>query len=193
MLKILAGSYKAQTLKVCSGVRPTSVLMRRRFFDRRNTWSGVHFVDLCAGSGAMGLEAFSRGAESISFIESSRRVMANLRTNIQKILSPEEQKSLHCQQITAQTFISRHLLGLLEQEEQEVVVYFDPPYHKVELYSFFLGFLKENKEKVAKGHQVWWEYENRYTLIPELSATYGELLGFSQGDRVAQGICTKGD
>ncbi|NGX26610.1 MAG: Ribosomal RNA small subunit methyltransferase D, partial [Chlamydiae bacterium] len=74
-MKILAGKYKNRPLKTPKGdrTRPTASKVRESIFSiLQNQIEGARFLDLFAGSGSMGLEALSRGAESAVFIEKNR-------------------------------------------------------------------------------------------------------------------------
>jgi hypothetical protein len=66
-IQILGGLARGRTLDVPTGnlIRPTSVMLRRRLFDARQDMSSFHFYDLCSGSGSVGIEAWSRGAEAL--------------------------------------------------------------------------------------------------------------------------------
>ena len=70
-MEITGGIAKGVTVKVPSGVevRPTSVRSRRALFDMLGDLSGKRFCDLFAGSGAVGIEAASRGAAHVLLVE----------------------------------------------------------------------------------------------------------------------------
>ena len=73
-LRVLGGKFKGRPIEVpSSGTRLTSVLLKRRLFDALQSLEGYHFVDLCAGSGAVGLEALSRGADSVTFVDTGKK------------------------------------------------------------------------------------------------------------------------
>lgn len=88
VLRIVAGERKGQRLRVPPGerVRPTSERLREAVFDvllsRFGGLEGVEVLDLFAGTGALGLEALSRGAAHCTFVESHRSVASVLRGNI---------------------------------------------------------------------------------------------------------------
>jgi 16S rRNA (guanine966-N2)-methyltransferase len=84
MLRIVAGSRRGRRLKVPPGdlTRPTSEKVREAIFDVLGPVDGLVALDLFAGSGALGLEALSRGAARCLFVESDRNVSTVLRTNI---------------------------------------------------------------------------------------------------------------
>jgi 16S rRNA (guanine966-N2)-methyltransferase len=89
MTRIVAGVAGGRRLVVpAHGTRPTSDRVREAVFSAlqaRRDLNGVRVLDLYAGSGALGLEALSRGAAHVRFVESDRRVAAVLRRNVEVI------------------------------------------------------------------------------------------------------------
>lgn len=85
-MEITGGIAKGMTVKVPSGmeVRPTSVRSRRALFDMLGDLSGKRFCDLFAGSGAVGIEAASRGAAHVLLVEKSPHVLAVVRDNVRR-------------------------------------------------------------------------------------------------------------
>ena len=83
-MEILGGSAKGMSLKVPAGreVRPTSVRSRRALFDMLGDLTGKHFCDLFAGSGAVGIEAASRGAVHVLLVEKAPAALAAIRDNV---------------------------------------------------------------------------------------------------------------
>lgn len=85
MTRIIGGSAGGRRLAVPSrGTRPTSDRVREALFsslESRLAWSDVHFLDLYAGSGAVGLEALSRGAASATLVENAHHAISVLRKN----------------------------------------------------------------------------------------------------------------
>ena len=92
-MEVLGGLAKGMTLKVPAGreVRPTSVRSRRALFDMLGDLTGRRFCDLFAGSGAVGIEAASRGASQVVLVEKSPRVISSIRDNVRRAeaLCPE--------------------------------------------------------------------------------------------------------
>ena len=86
MTRIVAGSAGGRTLVVPRrGTRPTSERVREALFSRlehRGVLAGARVLDLYAGSGALGLEAASRGASSVTLVESSREAADVCRRNV---------------------------------------------------------------------------------------------------------------
>lgn len=83
-MEILGGLAKGMTLKVPAGreVRPTSVRSRRALFDMLGDLTGKHFCDFFAGSGAVGIEAASRGASHVLLVEKAPAALAAVRDNV---------------------------------------------------------------------------------------------------------------
>ncbi len=85
MLRIVAGDLRGRRIQVPSGseVRPTPERVREALFDiLGHRLTGQRVLDACAGSGALGFEAISRGAAAAIFIEANRRVGDVLRENV---------------------------------------------------------------------------------------------------------------
>ncbi|QWW18908.1 16S rRNA (guanine(966)-N(2))-methyltransferase RsmD [Schaalia sp. 19OD2882] len=126
MTRIVAGSAKGRTLKVpAKGTRPTSERVREALFARLDNWGlvdGAVVLDLYAGSGALGLEALSRGAAQADLVEKSRPAAALLAENVRSLGLPAR---VHVQDV--RTFLaSRGGAALLGGQCGLVLV--DPPY-----------------------------------------------------------------
>jgi 16S rRNA (guanine(966)-N(2))-methyltransferase RsmD len=82
--RIVAGSYKGRRIATPPGrdTRPTSDRVREALFGGLGGLDGVRFLDLYAGSGAIGLEAASRGASAVLLVESDSRAGKVIRDNI---------------------------------------------------------------------------------------------------------------
>lgn len=89
MTRVIAGTARGRRLAVpAAGTRPTSDRVREALFSALEHDPGVagaNVLDLCAGSGALGLEALSRGAGHALFVESDRRAAAVLRRNVDAV------------------------------------------------------------------------------------------------------------
>src|SRR5215472_579871 len=97
-MRVIAGSYRGRVLRTVRGqeVRPTSDRLRETLFNiLAPSISGARFLDLCAGSGAIGIEALSRGASSVVFVDRSRSACSVIRQNLTS-LGIGEQASVVC-------------------------------------------------------------------------------------------------
>ena len=83
-VRIVAGTMRGRRLRVPARgeVRPTSEMVREALFDALGPVTGMRVLDLFAGTGALGLEALSRGARDCTFVEDDRAVGSSLRGNI---------------------------------------------------------------------------------------------------------------
>ena len=85
-LRIVAGKWRSRRLEIADvpGLRPTSERVRETLFNwLAPSIEGSHCLDLFAGTGALGLEALSRGAAGAVFVENSRRAASTLKQNIE--------------------------------------------------------------------------------------------------------------
>jgi 16S rRNA (guanine966-N2)-methyltransferase len=91
MTRIIGGRAGGRRISVPRGVntRPTSDRVREALFSAIESWcgslSGLRFLDLYAGSGAVGLEAWSRGAGVVTLVEQDRRTAAMIATNARNL------------------------------------------------------------------------------------------------------------
>jgi 16S rRNA (guanine966-N2)-methyltransferase len=140
-VKILGGSARGFSLEVPPEdiTRPTSVLLRRRLFDWRQDWRGRSFLDACAGSGAMGLEALSRGADRVWLNEPHRRAGVVLKKNAEacRLRIGLTEQQLVVSASSAKQFLQQWQQTVPEGVQHETVIFFDPPYEQHELYQEF--------------------------------------------------------
>lgn len=142
-LSLLGGVARGLSLEVPSGdnVRPTSVMLRRKLFDAHQDLDDLIFIDLCAGTGAMGLEAWSRGAALVHLIESDVKTHRVLSANTKKISDKFEQefrdRPINVRKDNAliwlRQFRSQYESWDLEKQ-MNTILFFDPPYEKKDLY-----------------------------------------------------------
>ena len=102
-------------------VRPTSDRLRETLFNViAPRIEDSRFLDLCAGSGAVGIEALSRGASHTTFVDRSRRSCALIESNLALCRVPEDQQVIYCSE--AYEFLRQTTSGPWD------VIFFDPPY-----------------------------------------------------------------
>ena len=122
-MRIIAGAYKGRNLKSppSMNVRPTSDRLRETLFNVIAPHiEDSRFLDLCAGSGAVGIEALSRGASHATFVDRSRRSCTLIESNLELCRVPEDQQTIYCSE--AGEFLRQTTSGPWD------IVYFDPPY-----------------------------------------------------------------
>jgi 16S rRNA (guanine966-N2)-methyltransferase len=119
--------------------RPTGVLLKRRLFDWRQDWEGHNFLDLCAGSGSMGIEALSRGAQHVWLNELhkvSHRVLSKNVENWQQKQGLDEGQTLEMLQLDFLAALKR-LRSDPRVENENTVIFFDPPWERHAMYAAF--------------------------------------------------------
>lgn len=145
-MRIIAGSLKGRRIFSPSGIalRPTPSKVRGALFNiLSDLISGVSFLDLYAGTGAIGIEAFSRGATSVTFVEQSQRHLQYLKKNI---TSCELNDQTRVFSTSAEDFLKRNL-GPFN------LIFIDPPYKSGEIEKI-LPSLKEGDMIAENGHIV---------------------------------------
>ncbi len=125
-MRIIAGALKGRILKTVSGpgYRPATSRVREAVFSmleaRGVVWSGTRGLDLFAGSGSLGFEALSRGAEEICFVEKSVAAVECLHRNVEVLGLTTEQ--CHVVSSDVVSFLrSRPYIGYH-------IIFIDPPY-----------------------------------------------------------------
>lgn len=105
-------------------MRPTSDRLRETLFNViAPRVEGARFLDLCAGSGAVGIEALSRGATHVTFVDRSRKMCGLVEANLDLCQIPEEQTVVIQANVT--DFLNRsHSRG----QEPWDIIFYDPPY-----------------------------------------------------------------
>src|SRR5436190_1516570 len=143
-MRIIAGKYRGRKLKSPPGVqtRPTSDRLRETLFNViAPQIDGAWFLDLCAGTGAVGIEAMSRGAEHVTFVDKSRKMCALIEGNLKTIQVDKNEFEI----VTAEA--SDFLRTFLKKPVQPYdIVFFDPPYATD--YERVLNFVGKHAEKI---------------------------------------------
>ena len=158
-MRVIAGSLKGRRLKgpTWSGLRPTSDKLRETLFNvLAPQIAGARVLDAFAGTGALGIEAFSRGASTVTFIEGDRRAQALIAENL-----------AHCGVATGCAIIRASVeraLATLRSRSAFVpfdIVLLDPPYDQLPE-----EILKDAEAAVAPAGVVVLEHA-RFRLPPE--------------------------
>lgn len=148
-LKVLGGIARGYYLDVPKGdlIRPTQILLKRRIFDYYQDFTGFCFVDLCAGSGSMGIEAWSRGAEAVYFSEPNKKVYDILKNNLKQVEQKYQvSKNFQAHFVAAEKAIEGFLLDVRQKNlEEDTVMFIDPPYENHQVYFNLIDFLKRQK------------------------------------------------
>lgn len=179
-IKILGGIAKGLSLFVPKGntIRPTSVMLKRRVFDSNQNLTSYTFIDSCAGSGSVGVEAWSRGAEEVILIEKSKLVHSILKKNIQIIEKKYSQELSNRPINYSLNSVEKWIIGFKEkymawssEKKLNTIFFFDPPYNLKDLYisividdlingGWFKGEIWVESDR-TKGHSIeFWEKSN---------------------------------
>ena len=135
-MRIIAGEYRSRTLEAPAGMatRPTSDRLRETLFNvLAPRIAGAFFLDLYAGSGAVGIEALSRGAARVEFVERAPAALAALRKNLERL------KIVLGFRIHAAGVGS--VVRKMKPEAPFDLVFLDPPYDAEAEYAATLGLL----------------------------------------------------
>ncbi|HEX6045551.1 MAG TPA: 16S rRNA (guanine(966)-N(2))-methyltransferase RsmD, partial [Pyrinomonadaceae bacterium] len=164
-MRIIAGAYKGRNLKSPPSmqVRPTSDRLRETLFNViAPRIEDARFLDLCAGTGAVGIEALSRGAQYVTFVDRSRKSCQLIESNVNLCRIPEEQYEIY--QMAAEDFLRQSKTFSWD------IVFFDPPYKEDYLRTLELlqGFV------IVEHH-----HKNE---LPELIGNLHRIRVLKQGD-----------
>lgn len=143
-MRVIAGKYGSRPLRSIRGldIRPTSDRLRETLFNvltagNPDALEGSVWVDLFAGTGAVGIEALSRGARKVYFVETSPRAVGVIEQNLKSLGIVEGFKILR-----------DDLSGVIWRMEREHVaadvVFLDPPYHMQDAYGETLRSLADS-------------------------------------------------
>jgi len=139
-MRIIAGSLRSRTLQAPPGLatRPTSDRLRETLFNvLAPRIQGAAFLDLYAGSGAVGLEALSRGAARVEFVERAPAALKVLRINLERLGLTA---GFRIHSASVRVTLHRAEAAKLKPEPYDVV-FLDPPYDAAEEYSATLSLL----------------------------------------------------
>ena len=167
-MRIISGMYRGRVLKSPSGTktRPTSDRLRETLFNVLQTKldSGTRFLDLCAGTGAIGIEALSRGASFATFVDKSRRACALVEENLDLLEVPETQTEVF--QSSADDFLRRQD----DKTEAWDIVFFDPPY--MDDYMKVIRLVADEETKLLSADGVFIAEHHAKNILPD---AVGEL------------------
>ena len=166
-LRIIAGEFRSRKLKSVPGmdVRPTPDRLREALFNVLSTRiAGCIFLDAYAGSGAVGIEALSRGAKRVILIENSKTAIEVIQENLDSLGVRDEVQ------------VVRGKAAVLLPNHPADIVFLDPPYEKTKEYDNSLAAIAETGCKLCIA-----QHASRL----ELQSQYGSMRRFrilKQGD-----------
>lgn len=174
-MRVIAGRYRGRKLKspASDRTRPTSDRLRETLFNvLAPRIEGARVLDLCAGTGAIGIEALSRGAEHVTFVDQSRQMCALIEANVSTLGIDKSEYEVVA--VDAFEFLRKRKNGGFDG------VFFDPPYSAE--YERVLSFIGEHDGKLLRDNAiVVVEHAKRRELRHEFASLkrYREL---KQGD-----------
>jgi 16S rRNA (guanine966-N2)-methyltransferase len=179
-MRVIAGTLRRRILEAPAGLktRPTSDRLRETLFNvLAPRMEGPHFLDLYAGSGAVGIEAVSRGAATVVLVERAVPALKVLRTNLEKL---GLRGGVRVEALSVGAFLRR-----VRPESAALrfdVAFLDPPYEAAEEYAMTLGLLGgEARGLLAEGAVVIAEHRRRDKLADEYGVLHRTRV-LEQGD-----------
>lgn len=168
-MRIISGKYKSRRLKATppAGLRPTSDKLRETVFNILGaSVQGAVFLDGCAGMGGIGIEAISRGASQVYFVEQSRKACRIIQENLKSLDIDEGFKVLEMDLAKA----------LAAMNIPFDIAFVDPPYEREDLYQSAL-----ERTILAPDGLLILEHSKRKEL-PEFSGRLRKIRSLVQGD-----------
>lgn len=180
-MRVIAGLYRSRPLAAPRGLgtRPTSDRLRETLFNvLAPSLPGARFADLYAGTGAVGIEALSRGAAHVFFAESARPALLSLRENLRQ-LGITGSYTLEDRGTAA---LLTRLAGQPSPQSLDLV-FLDPPYEAATEYTATLSFLGSPRGRtlLTPGARVIAEHGSKSEL-PERFGQLARTRVLPQGD-----------
>lgn len=180
-MRVIAGKFKSRTLRTLRGMalRPTSDRLRETLFNILGSAilgaavEGSVFVDVFAGTGAMGIEALSRGAREVYFVENHAAAVNLIRKNLESLGVRSEAEILAMDAV-------RGLKELAKRGVRADFIFLDPPYARDEEYARLLKFIAAAELLASKGTVVA-EHAKKLKL-PEETEGLARTRVVTQGD-----------
>jgi 16S rRNA (guanine966-N2)-methyltransferase len=184
-VRIIAGSFRSRTLQAPAGLatRPTSDRLRETLFNVLAPHiQGASFLDLYAGSGAVGIEALSRGAARVDFIERAPAALKILHDNLEKL---GVRAGFHIYTVAVGAFLRRADAAKLKSQEKREpyeVLFLDPPYDAAEEYVATLGLLGGSAAGLLAADAVVIAEHRRKTRLEDRYGALERTRLLEQGD-----------
>jgi 16S rRNA (guanine966-N2)-methyltransferase len=178
-MRVIAGRYRSRLLTAPRGMatRPTSDRLRETLFNvLAPQIEGAHFADLYAGTGAVGIEALSRGAAHVTFVENASSALAPLHANLAKL-------GVRSGYQVEQRSVPVALRNLARRSPRFDLVYLDPPWEDAGAYTSTMTLLAESAGDLLAPEAIVIAEHARRDIRP--ADLYRELRRFrllEQGD-----------
>ena len=179
-MRIIAGKYRGRRLKTppSDRTRPTSDRLRETLFNvLAPRVEGARFLDLCAGTGAVGIEALSRGAEHVTFVDQSRQMCELIEQNVNALRLDE--KEFEIANADAAEYLRRHT----KKERRPLdILFFDPPYATD--YEVVLNLLGDDTMKLLSKDGIVIVEHHKKRDLPDVLGVLKRYRTLKQGDSV---------
>ena len=180
-MRVIAGTFRSRLLSAPpgTGTRPTSDRLRETLFSvLAARLPGARFVDLYAGTGAVGIEAISRGATHVFFAENSPAALKCLRSNLSTL-------GIHQGYAVEDRGSARLLERLTKLADPVDLVFFDPPYEEEREYLATINFFASStgQKILAPGALLIAEHATRAPFqLPRQQGALAQTRTLRQGD-----------
>lgn len=187
-MRVIAGTYRSRKLRTLRGLalRPTSDRVRETLFNILGSdVQDAVFVDLFAGSGAVGIEALSRGARRAVFVEHHPAAIKLLRANLESLGIAVAGSRAKTFAGSAEIIAMDAVVGLEQLAARGLkagFIFADPPYADSGAYTAVLNWLDDSK-LLASGGRVILEHSRRLAL-PAVAGQLQRTRMVQQGDAV---------
>ena len=169
-MRIVAGYYKGYKLQTFQGsdIRPTPDRVREAVFNIIGTKIvGAEFLDLFAGTGAIGIEAISRGAQGVTLVEIDKKAIALIQENLKKIRLNENINIIKMDCLQA--------LKLLNLNKKRFdIIFLDPPYYKDNIFKILYEI--DNSNILLEGALIIIQHSTR----EEIKMNFKKLVPFKE-------------
>ncbi len=126
-MKILGGQFRRRNIYMPPGIRPTQNIARKSIFDTLGQdLEGLKFLDLFAGSGAIGLEAISRGCAQVTFVENNLHCCGVIKENLGLLGLSASASEAYYHALNLDAFAAIEFL--FGQHKIFDIIFIDPPY-----------------------------------------------------------------
>jgi 16S rRNA (guanine(966)-N(2))-methyltransferase RsmD len=179
-MRIIAGKYRGRQLKSppSAQTRPTSDRLRETLFNvLAPRIEGTRFLDLCAGTGAVGIEALSRGAEHATFVDQSRKMGSLIEANLEAL--GIDANELEIVNADAFEYLRRHAK---KDRGPFDIIFFDPPYAAD--YEAVLSFIAEHRAQLLSDEGIVIVEHYKKRDLPEEFDSLKRYRELKQGDSV---------
>jgi 16S rRNA (guanine(966)-N(2))-methyltransferase RsmD len=175
--RVISGEFKGRIIGTPSDmtIRPTTDYIKESIFnvlENEICFSEVNVLDVCAGSGALGIEALSRGASEGIFVDSSKVAVNCIKENIEMLEINDRSIIVCCDARSIDNKIKRFF-----KEEKRLLVFADPPYSNTTL----LQSIIDRIMRMDKVQMFVIESEVSFEMRPILDALHGQVTSKIHG------------